>query len=148
MMMSSTMNTWTSIRTAPSLAKRRYSTMPMRAAAPPPTALNSETSCGIAVIFTIRDVYSPRPPPIAMPMMMIAQVTTLMPSAPGASSSSARIRTAVAAMARVMPAADSRLPLRAVAGEFIWMRPSTKVTAPASQASRTMISMASRAVID
>jgi hypothetical protein len=30
--------------------------MAMRAAAPPPTALKSDTSCGIAVIFTVRAV--------------------------------------------------------------------------------------------
>ena len=33
---------------------RRYSSMAISAAAPPPTALNSDTSCGIAVIFTVR----------------------------------------------------------------------------------------------
>ena len=30
------------------------SSIATRAAAPPPTALNSDTSCGIAVIFTVR----------------------------------------------------------------------------------------------
>jgi len=38
---------------------RRYSSMAMRAAAPPPTALNSDTSWGIAVIFTVRAEYRP-----------------------------------------------------------------------------------------
>ncbi len=47
----------------------------MRAAAPPPTALNSDTSCGIAVIFTVRAVYSPSPPPAAIPTAMISQPT-------------------------------------------------------------------------
>ena len=55
----------------------------------------------------------------------------------------ARIRTAVAPMATAMPPADTRLPLRAVAGEFIRIRPMTKQTAPTSQASRTRISMMS-----
>ena len=45
---------------------------------------------------------------------------------------------AVAAIATAMPPADSRLPLRAVAGEFIRIRPRTKQEAPASQARRTM----------
>src|SRR3954471_9830095 len=36
-----------------------------------------------------------------------------------------------------MPPADTRLPLRAVAGEFIRMSPRTNATAPISQASRT-----------
>ena len=38
---------------------RRYSSIAMSAAAPPPTALNSDTSCGIAVIFTVRAEYRP-----------------------------------------------------------------------------------------
>ena len=45
--------------------------MAMSAAAPPPTALNSDTSCGIAVIFTVRAVYRPAPPPMATPTTMI-----------------------------------------------------------------------------
>ena len=40
-------------------ANLRYSSIAMRAAAPPPTALNSDTSWGIAVIFTVRAVYRP-----------------------------------------------------------------------------------------
>ena len=57
-----------------------------------------------------------------------------------------RIRTAVATTAIVMPAADTRLPLRAVAGEFIRDRPMTNPTAPTSQAIRTRISTISRVV--
>ncbi len=41
-------------RSAPVLERRMKSLIATRAAAPPPTALNSETSCGIAVIFTVR----------------------------------------------------------------------------------------------
>ena len=51
------------------------------------------------------------------------------------------MRIAVATMARVMPPADTRLPLRAVAGEFIRDRPMTNATAPTIQAIRTRISM-------
>src|SRR5215212_3174107 len=115
----------------------------MRAAAPPPTALNSDTSCGIAVIFTVRAVYRPAPPPMAMPTRMMIQATALMPSP---YSCWARIRTAVAPIASVMPPADTRLPLRAVAGEFIRMSPMTKAPAPISHAMRTMTSMIPRVV--
>ena len=59
---------------------RMKSSMATSAAAPPPTALNSDTSCGIAVIFTPRAVYRPAPPPIAKPTMMIAHAVTLRPS--------------------------------------------------------------------
>ena len=69
---------------------------------------------------------------------MIAQAIALMPSPV---SCSVRMRTAVAPMARAMPAADRRLPFRAVAGEFIRGRPRTNATAPASQAIRTRISI-------
>ena len=41
------------------LVWRRYSSIAMSAAAPPPTALNSDTSWGIAVIFTVRAEYRP-----------------------------------------------------------------------------------------
>src|SRR3970040_2363343 len=62
-------------------------------------------------------------------------------SMPSPLSCSARIQTAVEATATAMPAAERRLPLRAVAGEFIRMRPMTKATAPASQPRRTRTSM-------
>ena len=39
--------------------------------------------------------------------------------------------TTVPTIAAAMPTADRRLPLRAVAGEFIWCRPSTKQAAAA-----------------
>ncbi len=44
-------------------------------------------------------------------------------------------------MARDMPAAEIRLPRRAVAGEFMRLRPITNATALASQMRRTMGSM-------
>ena len=93
----------------------------MSAAAPPPTALNSDTSCGIAVIFTVRAVYRPSPPPSAMPARMMIQPVTLIVPVVGHE----RAGTAVPPIASAMPAADSRLPFRAVAGEFIRIRPST-----------------------
>ena len=113
---------------APVLESRMKSSIATSAAAPPPTALNSDTSCGIAVIFTLRAMYRPAPPPMANPTRMMAQAVTLMP--PGRTTSQMR----VARTATVIPAALSRLPLRAVAGEFIWWRPRTKQAAPASQA--------------
>src|SRR5678810_250736 len=102
----------------------------MSAAAPPPTALNSDTSCGIAVIFTVRAVYRPSPPPSTTPTTMISQG-----AAPNVSVEFAwrtAIRSAVATIAIVIPPADTRLPLRAVAGEFIRDNPITKPTAPVS----------------
>ncbi len=42
--------------------------------------------------------------------------------------------TSVARTATTMPPADRRFPLRAVAGEFMRWRPSTKQTAPPSWA--------------
>src|SRR3989337_271884 len=116
----------------------------MRAAAPPPTALNSDTSCGIAVIFTVRAVYSPRPPPRARPARMMTQPATLRPS----SRVSGARKTAVAPSATAMPPADRRLPFRAVAGEFIRMRPMTKATAPATQATRTRVSRTESSMSD
>ena len=91
----------------------RKSSIATSAAAPPPTALNSDTSCGIAVIFTDRAMYRPAPPPMAKPTRMIAQDVTLRP--PGRRTS----QISVARTATVIPLALSRLPFRAVAGEFI-----------------------------
>src|SRR5215212_8413903 len=107
--------------------------MAIRAAAPPPTALNSETSCGIAVIFTVRAVYRPSPPPIAIPTAMMIQPVRLIDPLPARN-------TAVPPMAIAMPAADTRLPFRAVAGEFMRISPSTNAPAPISQAMRTSVS--------
>ena len=52
-------------RRRPTPVSRMKSSIATSAAAPPPTALNSDTSCGIAVIFTVRAVYRPAPPPIS-----------------------------------------------------------------------------------
>ena len=100
------------------------SSMATRAAAPPPTALKSETSCGISVIWTLRAVYRPRPPPMTKPTTMITQAAASIP--PG------RVTrlTSVARTATTMPPAERRFPLRAVAGLFMRWRPRTKQTAP------------------
>jgi len=50
------------------------SLMASTAAAPPPTALNNETSCGMDVIWIWRAVRRPIPPPNARPPMMMAQL--------------------------------------------------------------------------
>ena len=63
---------------APEL-RRMKSSIATRAAAPPPTALNSDTSCGIAVIFTVRAAYRPAPPPMANPTTMIPRAIPLRP---------------------------------------------------------------------
>jgi len=108
--------------------RRMKSSIATRAAAPPPTALNSDTSWGIAVIFTVRAAWRPAPPPMRNPMTMIAQA---MPERPP---SRVARPTSVATTAIVMPPALNRLPFRAVAGEFIWWRPRTKHAAPVSHA--------------
>ena len=65
----------------------------IKAAAPPPTPLNSATICGIAVIFTRRAATAPKPPPMTIPITIahqlalpaLIQVTTIatsMPTAP------------------------------------------------------------------
>src|SRR5262245_34061454 len=144
MTMSSTVATltWRLGRVEVALRPRK-SSIAIRAAAPPPTALKSDTSCGIAVIFTVRAVYRPRPPPNAMPAAMITQPMRLKLPSLGRSSRN----TMVATMATAMPPAESRLPLRAVAGEFIRTSPSTNATAPASQAMRTSVSRTERSGI-
>ena len=63
----------------PASLRRMKSSMATSAAAPPPTALNSDTNCGIAVIFTPRAVYRPAPPPMAKPTTMIAHAVALRP---------------------------------------------------------------------
>ena len=93
--------------------------MPTSAAAPPPTALKMLTSCGMAVIWTVRARYSPAPAPTRAPASITIQPVALI--AP-----EWMMRASVAAIAVVMPAVDTWLPRRAVAGLFIRCRPSTK----------------------
>ena len=89
----------------------RYSTA-NRTAAPPPTALKMLTSCGIAVMATDRARYSPTAEPVAAP-----HSRTIHPVASIAPSSTSRIP--VDTIATAMAVADSKLPRRAVAGEFM-----------------------------
>src|SRR5690242_20186950 len=64
----------------------------IKAAAPPPTPLNSATICGIAVIFTLRAATAPNPPPISIASAIahqlvepiLIQVTTIASSIPAA----------------------------------------------------------------
>jgi hypothetical protein len=78
-----------------------------------------DTSCGMAVIFTVRAEYRPTAEPSRVPTISKAQPIGL--TVPSWIS-----RTSVAAMAITMPAVDTWLPRRAVAGEFIRCRPMTK----------------------
>ena len=74
------------------------------------------------VMATVRAILRPMPPPRARPPMMIAQFQR--PTLPCAT------KTTSATTAMIIPAAESRLPVRAVAGEFIRWRPITKSAAP------------------
>ena len=89
--------------------------MATRAAAPPPTALNSDTSCGIAVIFTVRAVY--RPAPAAD--QEADDDDDQRGRAEAAFDGCQEDQMKVATTATTMPPALSWLPFRAVAGEFI-----------------------------
>src|SRR5262249_26387621 len=96
----------------------------IRPAAPPPTALNTLTSWGMAVIATRWAAYRPATPPTAAPAASISQPVAVMVPA-------GTRRPRVVAPATAIAAADSRLPRRAEAGEFIRCRPSTKHAAVA-----------------
>ena len=89
-----------------------------RAAAPPPTPLNSATICGIAVIFTIRAPNVPTAPPIRTPITI-----TISPVVVKCSSG------IVAPIAITIPAAAVKLPLRAPLGELSCLRPRMNSTA-------------------
>ena len=75
----------------------------IKAAAPPPTPLNSATICGIAVICTLRAATAPKPPPISIAIAIAHQLVepTL---------------TQVTTIASTIPAAPIWLPRRARAG--------------------------------
>jgi hypothetical protein len=75
----------------------------IRAAAPPPTPLNSATICGIAVIFTRRAATAPNTPPTTMPTR-ISQTLSICFCAN------------VTPTAISIPTAPIQLPRRAVAG--------------------------------
>jgi len=93
------------------------------------TALKSETSCGMAVMATERAIHRPAAPPTTRPPPMISQLPI-----PGFDQLT-KISSAMTAMN--IPIAERRLPLRAVAGEFIRWRPSAKNDAPIRNANCT-----------
>ena len=82
----------------------------------------------MAVICTVRAEYRPAPAPTSAPAIITIQpVAVTVPAC--------TTRANVVAIARAMPAVDTWLPRRAVAGEFIRCRPSTKQTAAATYSS-------------
>ena len=83
----------------------RYSTTAISAAAPPPTPLNSATSCGIAVILTRRAATSPTTEPTARKTRIRTRFISSIPL---------KNSTTVASKA---PTAPSSTPVRAVRGE-------------------------------
>ena len=96
------------------------------AAAPPPTVLNTETSCGISVICTFLAETTPATAPMAMPTISSTTATACWKplEISSANSTMKAIATAI-----TMPMAETVLPLRAVFGEFIKCRPTTNMTA-------------------
>src|SRR6266540_1988723 len=103
----------------PCAVVRRKSCAATSAAAPPPTALNRLTSCGIAVIATVRAAYQPASVPTQAPAASTIQ--PVVETVPERTST-----TRVAATAAAMPLADRVLPRRAVTGELIRCRPMTE----------------------
>ena len=84
--------------------------------------MNADTSCGIAVIWIVRAAYRPIPEPISAPAISTIQpVVVTVPSW--------IIRMSVTMPATIMPAIDTWLPRRAVAGLFIRCSPMTKSAA-------------------
>ena len=77
------------------------------------------TSCGIAVIWMLRAEYRPAAPPTSAPAINTVQPVAVMPPM-------WMIHASVAATAVAMPAVDTWLPRRAVAGVFIRCKPNTK----------------------
>ena len=110
----------TTMSGVPSLV--RMSFRATSAAAPPPTVLNTETSCGISVIFTFLAETTPATAPIRMPTT--STTTATMFTKPLAKSTMNAMSTAT-----TMPSAEIWLPLRAVFGEFMKCRPTTNRTA-------------------
>ena len=84
--------------------------------------MNIDTSCGIAVIWTVRAEYRPATEPSSAPTMITVQPTPV-------TEPSWISRTSVMITAMAMPAIETWLPRRAVAGEFIRCRPTTKQAA-------------------
>ncbi len=84
--------------------------------------MNADTSCGIAVICTVRAAYRPTAEPISAPA-----ISTIQPVAVTVPSWISRISVATPAI--IMPAIETWLPRRAVAGLFIRCRPITNSAA-------------------
>jgi hypothetical protein len=111
-------------------ARRTKPPTATRAAAPPPTALKMLTTCGTSVILTRRAMTSPAAAPPAPPTdSTIHPVVVIV--------ASWMMLVSAAATATIMPSQDSRLPLRAVAGEFIRCRATTKPAAATRYARST-----------
>ena len=83
---------------------RSNSAAATNAETPPPNPLKTATICGMAVICTVRDMYTPITEPTTRPMIIHSGSTM---------SAFTRVNTT----ARSMPTAESMLPERAVAGE-------------------------------
>ena len=96
------------------------------AAAPPPTVLNTDTSCGMSVILTFLAETTPATAPMMMPAI---NSTTATPCWKPLEISPANSTMNAMTTARIMPMAETILPLRAVFGEFIRCRPITNITA-------------------
>ena len=94
----------------------------MSAAAPPPTALKRLTNCGIEVIWIRRAAMAPTTEPTSRPAMSTTVAVAVMTWSWASS-------TMVVTNASTMPPAETWLPRRAEAGEFIRCRPATKQTA-------------------
>ena len=86
------------------------------ATVPPPTPLNSATSCGIAVILVFLAGGTPRTTPMSRPATMRIQLIEAV----------SRTLINVATTARPMPAAAMRLPRTAVLGPVSPDRPRMK----------------------
>ena len=109
-------------RSAPGPASEvavRNSDRATTAAAPPPAPLKIATICGIAVIGTRRAPTTPMTVPISPPTTSTHQLFS-RPS----------VVAMVQATTRIIPAAPSRFPVRAVLGDARNFRARMKVTAP------------------
>ena len=93
----------------------RYSTIATSAAAPPPTPLNSATSCGIWVISTLRAAGTPITRPIAI-APTIHQKLWSGSACPTSSPRAGVTYRNTESVARVAPKAPIKFPRRAVFG--------------------------------
>ena len=122
MMMSRTVAIMTRLEMPAPSASRTKPPMATSAAAPPPTALKMLTTCGTSVILTRRAMTRPTAMPPTPPTDSTIQPVVVIVW-------SWMTLVSAAATATIMPSQDSRLPLRAVAGEFIRCRATTNPAA-------------------